>query len=181
MRRVSVFGATGSVGESTFDLLMRAGGPEAFHTVALSEGRNVARLAEMARALRAEVAVCADEGCLPALREALAGSGIAAASGVAAVHDAACRPADWVMSAIVGAAGLQPGLCALRQGATLSEADVLAHCKEKLARYKVPRSVVFVPSLNRIVVNGSCQLSIWLIVSKPTTSTYRMTPDASIP
>jgi 1-deoxy-D-xylulose-5-phosphate reductoisomerase len=76
MRRISIFGATGSVGESTFDLICREGGAEAFHTVALTGGHNVARLAEMARTLRAEVAVTAHDENLPALREALAGTGI---------------------------------------------------------------------------------------------------------
>ncbi|MDP2082763.1 MAG: 1-deoxy-D-xylulose-5-phosphate reductoisomerase [Pseudotabrizicola sp.] len=123
MRSISIFGATGSVGESTFDLISRAGGPQTFRTVALTGGRNVARLAEMARALRAEVAVCADESCLPALRDALAGSGVEVAAGDAAIADAADRPADWVMSAIVGAAGLVPGLRALRHGRTLALAN----------------------------------------------------------
>lgn len=123
MRRISVFGATGSIGESTFDLLMRAGGPAAFRTVALTGGRNVARLAEMARALQAEIAVCADEACLPDLRDRLAGTGIETAAGDAAIVEAATRPADWVMSAIVGAAGLAPGLKALEQGATLALAN----------------------------------------------------------
>lgn len=123
MRRISVFGATGSVGESTFDLLMHAGGADAFHTVALTGGRNVARLAEMARALRAEIAVTAHDAYLPALRDALAGSGIAVASGTAAIAEAADRPADWVMSAIVGAAGLVPGLRALRHGGHLALAN----------------------------------------------------------
>ena len=123
MRSVSVFGATGSVGEQTFDLLMRAGGPAAYRTVALTGGRNVARLAEMALALRAEVAVCADETALAALRDALAGSGVAAAAGHGAIAEAADRPADWVMSAIVGAAGLVPGLRALRHGRTLALAN----------------------------------------------------------
>ena len=80
---------------------------------ALTGARNVSRLAEMARALRADVAVKADEACPPALRDALAGSGIAAAAGPQALAEAASRPADRVMSAIVGAAGLQPGLLAL--------------------------------------------------------------------
>ncbi|MGO4854723.1 1-deoxy-D-xylulose-5-phosphate reductoisomerase [Phaeovulum sp. W22_SRMD_FR3] len=123
MRRISVFGATGSIGESTFDLLMRQGGPEAYHTVALTGGRNVARLAAMARALRAEVAVTAYDDCLPALRAALAGSGIAVAAGEAALIEAADRPADWIMSAIVGAAGLAPGFHALRHGTTLALAN----------------------------------------------------------
>ena len=123
MRRISVFGATGSVGESTFDLLMHQGGSAAFHTVALTGARNIRRLAEMALALRAEVAVTADESCLPDLRAALQGSGIHAAAGAQALAEAASRPADWVMSAIVGAAGLRPGLLALQQGATLALAN----------------------------------------------------------
>jgi len=123
MRSVSVFGATGSVGENTFDLLMREGGPAAYRTVALTGGRNVARLAEMAQALRAEIAVTAFDDCLPALRDALAGTGIAVAAGTQAVHDAADRPADWVMSAIVGAAGLVPGMRALRHGGKLALAN----------------------------------------------------------
>lgn len=123
MRSISIFGATGSIGESTFDLIRRAGGAGAFRVVALSGGRNVARLAEMARELRAEVAVCAEEAALPALRDALAGSGIETAAGAAAIAEAADRPADWVMSAIVGAAGLVPGLRALRHGRTLALAN----------------------------------------------------------
>ncbi|MES2844561.1 MAG: 1-deoxy-D-xylulose-5-phosphate reductoisomerase [Pseudomonadota bacterium] len=123
MRSVSVFGATGSIGESTFDLMMRAGGPDAFRTVALTGGRNVVRLAEMARALRAGLAVTAHDDELPALRDLLAGTGIEVAAGPAAIADAADRPADWVMSAIVGAAGLVPGLRALRHGRTLALAN----------------------------------------------------------
>lgn len=123
MRRVSVFGATGSIGESTFDLLIRAGGPAAFHTVALTGGRNVTRLAEMARALHAEIAVSAHPDCLDDLRSALAGTTVQAAAGPSALREAAARPADWVMSAIVGAAGLAPGMIALEQGATLALAN----------------------------------------------------------
>lgn len=123
MRKISVFGATGSIGENTFDLLMRQGGAEAVHTVAVTGGRNARRLADMARALRAEVAVCADEGCLADLKDALAGSGIETAAGAQAMRDAADRPVDWAMSAIVGAAGLQPGMQVLRQGATLALAN----------------------------------------------------------
>lgn len=123
MRRISIFGATGSIGESTYDLICREGGAEAFHTVALTGGQNVARLAEMARTLRAEVAVTAHEENLPALRDALAGSGVQAAAGAQALLEAADRPADWVMSAIVGAAGLLPGLRALSHGSHLALAN----------------------------------------------------------
>ena len=121
MRRVSVLGATGSIGQNTLDLIARA--PEAYQVVALTGGRNVAQLAEDAMKFRAELAVVADPALLPDLRDRLAGSGIAAAAGAEALEEAALRPADWVMSAIVGAAGLAPGLRALEQGATLALAN----------------------------------------------------------
>lgn len=123
MRSISIFGATGSIGQSTFDLIRRAGGAEAYRTVALTGARNVALLAQMARELRAEVAVVAHEEELPALREALAGSGVEAAAGAEAIAEAADRPADWVMSGIVGAAGLVPGMRALRHGGMLALAN----------------------------------------------------------
>lgn len=123
MRRISIFGATGSIGESTFDLIERQGGRETCHIVALTGGANVRRLAEQARVLRPEVAVIADAGRLPDLREALAGTGIETAGGAEAVAEAADRPADWIMSGIVGAAGLVPGFRALAHGTTLALAN----------------------------------------------------------
>ncbi|WP_114967187.1 1-deoxy-D-xylulose-5-phosphate reductoisomerase [Alkalilacustris brevis] len=123
MRKVSIFGATGSIGVSTVDLLARQGGAAAFEVVALTGGRNVALLAEQARTLRAQIAVTAHEDCLNDLRIALAGSGVEAAAGQSALIEAADRPADWVMSAIVGAAGLAPGFRALRHGGTLALAN----------------------------------------------------------
>ena len=120
-RRISIFGATGSIGQNTIDLIARA--PEAYEVVALTGGRNVPQLAEDARRLGAQLAVTADDSRLEELRAALAGSGVEAAAGRAALIEAAQRPADWVMSAIVGAAGLEPGLCALEQGATLALAN----------------------------------------------------------
>lgn len=123
MRSISIFGATGSIGQSTLDLLLRQGGPRAYRTVALTGGRNVAGLARAARALRAEVAVIADEALLPALRAALAGTATEAAAGAQALAEAAGRPADWVMSGIIGAAGLVPGFCALAHGGTLALAN----------------------------------------------------------
>ena len=121
MRKISIFGATGSIGQSTIDLIARA--PDAYDVVALSGGRNIAQLAADAIALRADVAVTAFEDQLPALRQALAGSAVQAAAGPDALIEAAARPADWVMSAIVGVAGLAPGLKALEQGATLALAN----------------------------------------------------------
>lgn len=118
--RVSVFGATGSIGESTYDLLIRR--PD-ITTVALTGGRNIDRLAQQARALRAQLAVTAYDDCYADLKEALAGSGIEVAAGTEALIAASERPTDWVMSAIVGAAGLAPGFRALAQGATLALAN----------------------------------------------------------
>ena len=120
-RRISIFGSTGSIGESTIDLISRD--PGAYRTVALTGGHNVARLAEQAKQLRAEIAVTAHEENLRELRARLAGTGIEAAAGAGAIEEAARRPADWVMSAIVGAAGLPPGLAALQSGATLALAN----------------------------------------------------------
>lgn len=121
MRRISIFGATGSIGQNTIDLIARA--PDAYAVEVLSGGRNVAQLAADARRLNAKLAVTADDTLLEPLRDALAGSGVEAAAGRTALVEAADRPADWVMSAIVGAAGLEPGLRALRQGATLALAN----------------------------------------------------------
>lgn len=121
MKRISIFGATGSIGQSTVDLIARD--PSAYDVVALTGGRNIARLAADAIALRADVAVTAFDDCLPQLRDALSGYDIAVAAGEAAITDAAARPADWVMSAIVGAAGLAPGMRALEQGGILALAN----------------------------------------------------------
>jgi 1-deoxy-D-xylulose-5-phosphate reductoisomerase len=120
-RRVTILGSTGSIGCSTIDLIARD--PEAYDVVALTGGRNVSLLAEQAIALGAEIAVTAHDDSLADLREALSGTGIEAAAGEAALCDAARRPADWVMSAIVGAAGLPPGLAALEEGTCLALAN----------------------------------------------------------
>ena len=120
-RRVSIFGATGSIGQNTIDLIARDA--DAYDVVALTGSSNIAQLASDAIRLNAEIAITADDTRLGDLRAALAGSGVIAAAGQAALTEAASRPADWVMSAIVGAAGLQPGIAALQQGATLALAN----------------------------------------------------------
>ncbi len=121
MRKISIFGATGSIGQNTLDLIRRD--RAAYDVVALTGGQNIAQLAADALEFGAEVAVTAHEAQLPALRAALAGSGVEATAGAAALIEAASRPADWIMSAIVGAAGLAPGLKALEQGSTLALAN----------------------------------------------------------
>jgi 1-deoxy-D-xylulose-5-phosphate reductoisomerase len=121
LKRVSILGATGSVGRNTVDLIARA--PERFAVEALTANRDAARLAAQAKALGAKFAAVADPSAYAELKAALAGTGIEAAAGPEAVVEAATRPADWVMAAIVGAAGLAPTLAAIRRGVTIGLAN----------------------------------------------------------
>lgn len=121
VRRVSIFGATGSVGTSTLDLIHRQ--PEAFQIVALTANSDVTALAAAARKHHAELAVVGDESLYAPLKAALAGSGIEAAAGPQALVDAARCDADWTMAAIVGCAGLEPTLAALESGRTVALAN----------------------------------------------------------
>ena len=120
-KSVSILGATGSVGGSTADLLLA--NPGSFSVAALSGGRNVARLAQLAHALKPEFVAIADPDGYADLKNALSGTGIEIAAGDAAVCEAAARPSDWVMAAIVGCAGLLPTLTAVRRGATVALAN----------------------------------------------------------
>ena len=121
MRRISILGATGSIGQSTIDLIRRD--KQSYDVVALTGGRNIEQLARDAVELGAKLAVTCDPALYGSLRDRLAGTGIEAAAGDAAVVEAASRPTDWIMSAIVGAAGLLPGMEAIRQGTTLALAN----------------------------------------------------------
>ena len=120
-RSVTILGSTGSVGCNTLDLIARQ--PEAFAVEALTANGSAVRLAEQARRVGAKLAVVADPTRYQDLKEALAGSGIEAAAGAPALTEAAARPADWVMAAIVGAAGLAPTLAAVRRGAIIALAN----------------------------------------------------------
>lgn len=120
-RSITILGATGSVGCNTVDLIER--NADAFVVEALTANRNVALLAEQARRLRPRVAVLGDPAGFRQLKEALSGTNVAVAAGPDAVIEAASRPAEWVMAAIVGAAGLQPTLTAVRRGATVALAN----------------------------------------------------------
>jgi len=120
-RAVTVLGATGSVGRSTLDLIGRT--PERFDVVALTAGSNAAELAELAIRHRAKYAAIADATQYALLNKLLAGSGIEASAGEAAVTDAARLPADWIMAAIVGAAGLAPTFAAAGQGTCVALAN----------------------------------------------------------
>ena len=121
MKRVSIFGATGSIGQNTVDLIRRD--RTGFEVVALTGGRNVDLLAKSAVELGAKHAAIAEDSLYQDLKDALAGSGIGVSAGRSAILQAAAMPSDWVMSSIVGAAGLEPGLIAMSNGADLALAN----------------------------------------------------------
>ena len=135
-RGISIFGSTGSVGKSTIDLIERT--PDAWDVHALTANNDVATLAAQAIALRAKVAVVADPAAYAALKGALSGTGIEAAAGPQALCAAAQLPADIVMAAIVGAAGLPPTLAAIDRGATIAVANKeTLVCAGELVRARV--------------------------------------------
>jgi 1-deoxy-D-xylulose-5-phosphate reductoisomerase len=120
-RHVTILGSTGSVGRNTVDLIAR--NRDAFFVEALVAASNVAALAAQARDLGARRAVIADAARYQELKDALAGTNIEVSAGRDAVDEAGDLPADWVMSAIVGAAGLSPTLAAIRRGAVVAFAN----------------------------------------------------------
>ncbi len=120
-RRVTILGATGSVGQNTLDLINRS--PDDYRVVALTAQRNVELLASLARQCNAGLAVIGDEDCYGALQDALAGTSVRVAAGEAALCEAADQSSDWVMAGIVGAAGLHPTLSAIRRGAIVALAN----------------------------------------------------------
>lgn len=120
-KTVTILGATGSIGRSTIDLIAR--NPERFEVIAVTAQADVAGLAKAAGQVRASSAVIGSEEHYPALKAALEGSGIEAAAGRAAILDAAGSGADLTMAAIVGSAGLEPVMAALRSGRTVALAN----------------------------------------------------------
>jgi len=120
-RRISILGATGSVGTSTTDLVRR--NRDAFDVTVLTANRNVADLAVLARDLRPEIAVVADESAYGELKAALSGTGITVAAGLQALVEAAREPADMTIAGIVGAAGLDSALAAIQQGTVVALAN----------------------------------------------------------
>jgi 1-deoxy-D-xylulose-5-phosphate reductoisomerase len=121
VRSVTILGATGSIGSSTVDLLKRQ--PGRFSVEALTAHKNGVALAQLARELGARFAAVADPSAYNELKSELSGTGIEVAAGTDAVVEAARRPADWVIGAITGAAGLEPALAAIERGATLALAN----------------------------------------------------------
>ncbi|RRQ52369.1 1-deoxy-D-xylulose-5-phosphate reductoisomerase [Sphingorhabdus wooponensis] len=120
-RSVSIFGATGSVGLSTLDLIRQH--RSQYRVVALTANGNAAAVAQLAREFDAELAVVADEAAYTELKDALAGTGIEAAAGAGALVEAARRNADWTMASIVGCAGLPSTMAAIEAGKTVALAN----------------------------------------------------------
>src|SRR5471030_143667 len=121
VRAVTVLGATGSIGDSTMDLLRAA--RDRYRVEALTANTNVPALAKLAKEFGARFAAVADPSRLAELKSALAGSRTECGAGESAVIEAAARPADWVMAAVSGAAGLKPALAAVDRGATVALAN----------------------------------------------------------
>jgi 1-deoxy-D-xylulose-5-phosphate reductoisomerase len=121
VRSVTVLGATGSIGDSTMDLLR--GARDRYRVEALTGNSNVQGLAKLAREFDARFAAVADTGKLGELKQALAGTRTECGAGESAIIEAAARPADWVMAAVSGAAGLKPTLAAVDRGATVALAN----------------------------------------------------------
>lgn len=121
MRSITILGATGSVGASTLDLIRR--NRDQWRVTALTAKCQAVELAALAREFEAELAVVSDEAALADLRGALAGSGIEAAAGEAALIEAAARGADLTVAAIVGCAGLAPVMAAIEQGGIIALAN----------------------------------------------------------
>jgi 1-deoxy-D-xylulose-5-phosphate reductoisomerase len=120
-RRVAILGSTGSVGRNTVDIISRD--PGAYLVEALSAQENAKLLIEQARALKPRFVAIGNEAHYATVKDALAGSGTEVGAGRAAVIEAAARPSEWVMSAIVGAAGLEPTMAAIKRGALIGLAN----------------------------------------------------------
>ena len=120
-RSVTILGATGSIGTSTIDLLKRE--PARYRVEAVSANRNAVALAALAREVGARFAAVGDPATYRELKDALSGSGIEAAAGAGALIEAAQRPAQWVIGAITGAAGLKPTLAAAERGGIVALAN----------------------------------------------------------
>ncbi len=144
-RSISIFGATGSIGDSTLDLIRhdRAN----WNVVALSANCSAEKLAKLAIEFDAQIAVVGDEACLPELRQHLSGTQIEAAGGAQALCDAAARPVDLAVAAIVGCAGLAPTMRAIEQGNTvaLANKEALVSAGEVMTRLVAQHGTTLLP------------------------------------
>lgn len=145
MKRITILGATGSIGTSTLDLIER--NRDRFEVLALTANSDVDGLAAAAKRVGAKRAVVADATRYEALKAALTNTGIEAAAGADAVCDAARMGADWTMAAIVGCAGLKPVMAAIESGGTLALAnkEALVSAGEVMTRAVEAHGVTLLP------------------------------------
>jgi 1-deoxy-D-xylulose-5-phosphate reductoisomerase len=144
-RRISILGATGSVGKSTLDLVER--NPDRFEVVAVTAATNAQALADIARRTGAGLAVVADESCLGELEELLVGTNCRAAAGEAALVEAATAESDLLIAAIVGCAGLRPVMAAVDAGkrVALANKEALVTAGELMTRAAAASGATLLP------------------------------------
>ena len=121
MKNISILGATGSIGQNTLDLISRA--REKFNVIGLTGANNIKLLAKSAIKFDADVVATSNDSKFHELKEMLSDHQIEVCAGKNGVLEVASRQVDWVMSSIVGSAGLLPGLKALEAGANLALAN----------------------------------------------------------
>jgi 1-deoxy-D-xylulose-5-phosphate reductoisomerase len=144
-KTLTILGSTGTIGQNTLKIV--AAHPDKFRIQALTGANNVAVLAEQAKTFKPKRAVIANEALYEELKSALSGTGIEVAAGENAVAEAAKMPADVVVSAIVGAAGLKPTLAAIESGHTIALAnkESLVSAGELVKREALRRSATLIP------------------------------------
>ena len=121
MKKISIFGATGSIGQNTLDLISQEN--DKFKVVGLTGASNIELLAQSAIKFSADIVATADEDKFYDLKDMLAGHKIKVCAGTTGILEVSSRQTDWVMSAIVGSAGLLPGLTALEVGSNVALAN----------------------------------------------------------
>ena len=120
-KRISIFGATGSIGQNTLDLIARD--RQSYEVVVLTAGSNIDLLVKAALEFQPQAVVAATNDQFNVLKTALSDTQIEVGTGRTALLESATRNCDLAFSAIVGAAGLEPGLIALENGADLALAN----------------------------------------------------------
>ena len=173
MKRLSIFGATGSIGQKTLDLLRRE--KEKYHIVVLTGAQNTEVLVRDALEFRPDCVVCAVNSQFRTVKELLSGSGIEVLGGPSGMKDAAERPVDLALSAIVGAAGLEPGLRAMQAGAHLA----LANKESMVAAGALMKKTAADKNVNLIPVDSEHSAVFQALIGEERTAVERVILTAS--
>ena len=173
MKKVSIFGATGSIGQNTIDLVRKD--RELFDVKVLTGGKNIKRLAEDANELKPDLVVTAHDYLYNDLTELIKDKRIEIAAGYQAICDVASIETDWVMSAIIGAAGLKPGVLAMEAGADLA----LANKESMVAAGPILKKTASKKNVNLIPVDSEHSAIFQLLIGQETKSVERVILTAS--